>query len=465
MIRHCPVGRRPMPRHITRLSAAFLLAFSVIFALAAGASAKPSPYRMASLARGINVTSWYRFPAAWDDAHFTGYLRDSDLSNLKQAGFTYIRLPVDPAVMGDASGHLYSWRVRQLETAIKRINAAGLAVMIQPHPPTSQSFDQAPMQQVIRNFWTELAPAMAKLPADKVFLEIMSEPIFSGRERDWAVLQQELAGIIRRAAPSHTIIATGANWSSIDGLTRLGVMRDSNIAYTFHFYWPMAFTHQNTSWAGQPFQAISGLPWPATDAACQAAAAAMTDAAARNTANWYCREGFNAARLVAEVKRAKDWATKNSAAVVVGEFGDGCGNPNRADRVEWLNDARSAFEANGMGWALWGLDNCMGIGADPKLRDFTIPADMRTALGLKPAAAVVPAAAARSMFMAETLPDDISLAPADGSEATDTLDLALLETTAAAVPEPGSMTLVAVGLLAIAAIGRRGRRTSVRTRQ
>jgi endoglucanase len=363
-----------------RLSAALVL----LLALAAPALALPPPGRVEALARGVNVTHWFRFPAGQDEAHFTSYLRDSDLRNLREAGFTLVRLPVDPAVLAEPDGRLRRQRLAQLETAIGRIIGAGLAVMVHPHPPTSAPFDQPPMQRQVRAMWQGLAPALAKFPPEKLFPEIMSEPIFKDREADWHAMQVEFAAIIRAAMPRHTIIATGANWSSIDGLLRLPPLPDPNLVYTFHFYWPPAFTHQQATWLGPVFRALKGLPWPSSNSAsCLAAAAGAATDQARAVGQWYCRQTFDAARLAREVARARDWANRHGAAIHVGEFGAGCFNPDRAARLAWIRDARLAFDASRVGWALWGLDNCQGFGNDHRRREFVLAPDMLEALGMR----------------------------------------------------------------------------------
>lgn len=364
------------------------LSLPVLAALAAAqprqAAARPPPARIAALARGLNVSHWFRFPPEWSDRHFEQYLTDADLAALRANGFTHLRLPLDPAVIALPDGRLHRNRLAQLETAVRRIAQAGLAAVVEPHPVRSEPIGRDPAATAqVAAIWRDLAPAMARLPAERVFLEILSEPVFRGNEAAWFAMQRDLHAQIRAAAPAHTIIATGAEWSSLEALLRLAPLPDPNVVYTFHFYWPMAFTHQGADWVGPAFRGLRGLPWPAQPAeACLAALPAQPDAQAQRTAEWYCRAGFDAARLVREVARAREWADRHGVVVWVGEFGGGCYVGDRATRLRYLRDARLAFEAAGFGWALWGLDNCQGIGADRRARDFRIPADMLAALGL-----------------------------------------------------------------------------------
>lgn len=360
------------------------LAGMLLAAALGRAQAMPPPDRLAALARGVNVTHWLRFPPSRAEADLVGYLRDSDLRALQAAGFTFIRLPVDPALVALPDGRLSPESLRTIEAIARRITGAGLAVVVEPHPPTSTAFDTSePARRAIFTFWQQLAPVLARLPPEKVFLEFLSEPIFKGKEAEWHAMQERLAAQLRAAAPRHTLVASGTSWSSIDGLLSLQPLADPNVVYTFHFYWPMAFTHQGASWVGPVFKDLRGLPWPAAPGAtCKAALPAQASPQAAAVAAWYCREAFDAASLVHEVGRARAWADQHHAAVVVGEFGGGCYVEDRAARLRWLRDARLAFDANRFGWALWGLDNCQGFGADSKRRDFALAPDILAALGL-----------------------------------------------------------------------------------
>jgi hypothetical protein len=337
--------------------------------------------RVAALARGVNATNWWRYPARHAPDHFTHYLRDADLATLRRAGFTFIRLPVDPPQIADASGRVNPTRLAWLLTAIGRINQAGLAVVVEPHPPNSHPVEGNPAPLLA--LWEGLAPALARTDPDKVFLELFSEPIYDQNEAAWFALQERLAALVRARAPRHTIIATGANWSSLAGLERLTPLADRNVIYTFHFYVPMVFTHQGSTWTSAALRSVQNLRWPAGDAAdCIAAVPPPSEPRGLQMAQAFCRQGWDFAQLRREVGRAEAWARRHGVPVFAGEFGAGCFNPDRASRLRWFADARRAFEEAGMGWAIWGLDNCMGFGAKPAEGPVVLAPDILAALGL-----------------------------------------------------------------------------------
>jgi endoglucanase len=57
--------------------------------------------RMAVLARGINITHWFRFPPSRDARVMASDLDDSAIASLRQVGFTYVRLGIGPEEVMD----------------------------------------------------------------------------------------------------------------------------------------------------------------------------------------------------------------------------------------------------------------------------------------------------------------------------------------------------------------------------
>jgi len=79
--------------------------------------------------------------------------------------------------------------------------------------------------------------ALCNRDPERVFFEILNEPEVSDPYR-WAGIQARVAAAIREAAPRHTIIATGPNYSDIADLLTLHPLADGNVIYNFHFYDP-----------------------------------------------------------------------------------------------------------------------------------------------------------------------------------------------------------------------------------
>lgn len=313
----------------------FCLAF-VAICLALPATAQPL------LRRGVNITGWFRFPVSHDPAVLSAYITDSALDDLRAAGFDFVRLAIAPDMVESPA----------LLPAIRRLQAHGLAVVLSPHPyDWHLETNPAPL----REFWSSLAPRLRGLDPAATVPEIVNEPVFPNDPNAWAKLQHQVLLQIRRSLPNATIILTGADWSSIRGLEALVPETDPNVAYTFHFYDPVELTALAAYRNDVDRRALAGLPFPANED-CPTA----TDPATSGVIAYYCAGRWNPERLALQVARAAHWAAASHVRLLAGEFGASA-DLNRPARLAWLKATSSAFEANGIGWAIWGYDDSMGF--------------------------------------------------------------------------------------------------------
>ena len=80
----------------------------------------------------------------------------------------------------------------------------------------------------------------------------------------------------------------------------------------------------------------------------------------RSAIRSYCGQRPNAARVAKRIAEAAAWGRLNNAVVLAGEFG-ARDKLNPQARLAWLAAARSGFEAQGIGWALWGYEDSFGL--------------------------------------------------------------------------------------------------------
>src|SRR5262249_7174609 len=76
----------------------------------------------------------------------------------------------------------------------------------------------------------------------------------------------------------------------------------------------------------------------------------------------YCAGDWEAARLDSIVAQAAKWSKVNRVPIIAGEFGAYCMHAPPADRLQWFKDVHAAFRTYGIGWTLWGYDDCDGLG-------------------------------------------------------------------------------------------------------
>jgi endoglucanase len=327
------------------------------------------------LAKGVNIQRWS--------------FNTTDLQQIRELGFTYVRLPIEPNDVLDrlATNLLDVEGLALLQSQIATIISAGLAVMVDMHnmrPGSDPTNIQAQIEidpnvpQLFANFWENLAIALSGTDPTKVFLEILNEPIFWNNPADWEQIQTDLLiPAIRQGAPNHTIVATSAKFSHIDTMLELTPSTDPNVIYAIHFYEPMTFTHQGADWVEPTFLEIKNLDYPAVAATTAAAVAATTNQTAQEWMNYYGTEGWGPTKISARLGLMESWATQHDVTVVANEFGVYREFCSPISRQTWHHDVRMALEASGIGWALWHWsDNGFRLKSD------TVDAPLALALGL-----------------------------------------------------------------------------------
>ena len=211
----------------------FLAALLAIALLSGAAHADALP---AVLRRGINITNWFRFPPSRDPAALRGYLDDAAIAGLRRAGFTFVRLPVQPELLAAPGVSAV------LAEAVARLERHGLAVVVTLHPGDWHLETDAGDRAKLVAFWRSAAPLLRRFDPAMTFPEVLNEPVFADSPGTWASLQHQVLLEIRAVLPVNTVILTGADWGSIAGLLALVPETDRNVVYSFHLYDPAELT-------------------------------------------------------------------------------------------------------------------------------------------------------------------------------------------------------------------------------
>jgi endoglucanase len=343
---------------------------------AGAAHGEPAAQRLAALRHGITITNWFRFPPSRDPAAMRSYLSDAAMQDLHRAGFTFVRLAVQPEVVSGAGTSAV------LADAIARLLRHGLGVAVSLHPVgwhlETASGDRARLLAA----WRSLAPVLRPFDPRLTFPELTNEPVFPGDPQGWARLQHDLLREIRTILPDSTAILTGNDWGSIAGLLAVVPEPDPNIVYSFHLYEPAELTALAAYRPGLDSAALAELPFPAGDeAGCRSAVGRTSDGPTAELMGFYCAQHWDAAKVAARIGSAAEWARRNRVAVLAGEFG-ASRSLNRPARLAWLAAVRDACERRSIGWALWGYDDSMGFALHPPAGSRDLDPGVLRALGL-----------------------------------------------------------------------------------
>ncbi len=338
-----------------------MLAMLVLAASAWSAAAYAPRERVAVLARGLNVSHWMRFPPSTDDAALRDYLDDSALASMRRAGFTYLRIPVGLEVVMQGR-RVAPDKLRVMLAIVRRVQHAGLGVMLEPHPQDVGHWDFANNEEarrILLGFWQDTAPALRGFPPGLTFPELVNEP--TDDPAGWDRLQARLLQVVRAALPQETVVLTGTNWSSLDGLLKVQPVADANVVYVFHTYEPTLLTLLGEWDRGiDRNQLAAAIPFPVTPVACRRAIAEVTQAHTRSVMQYWCSEPHDEASIARDLGRATAWGRQHGVSVVMGEFGVVV-TLNAPARDAYLRAMRHAAEGLHLPWSLWALDDQMGF--------------------------------------------------------------------------------------------------------
>ena len=372
-----------------RIAAIFLLIALPAFAQTREEGVKTAFARAQHLKHGINASIWFAQHAYDYSAHHTDTETTADdIATIARLGFDNVRVSIDPVPleqsMNDVPGPNADFLAR-LDKAVDTILADGMAVQvdIHPEPPFKQSV-KATGDGVDRfvMLWRRLAAHYADRDPERVFFEVENEPEVNDTYR-WAGIQSRVAAAIREAAPKHTIIATGANWSDIQDLLALQPLADGNVIYNFHYYDPHEFTHQGATWGAAYWTEEKAIPYPSDESVMADRLKQITDPVARYRVKGYWLDHWDAHHIRLMIDSAGEWARANNVPLICNEFGVYRRVSEPADRLRWIHDVRTAFEANNIGWAMWDYHNGFGVAVKDANGKSVVDPGTVEALGLK----------------------------------------------------------------------------------
>ncbi len=338
----------------------------VTLAFAAAATAQVSPQlraRFAHLQHGINHGPWV--DAVQDgqgEIHdvFNAARAASDIALIARMGFDHVRINLDPPRLLniDRPGVLNDAYLAGLDHTLDLLSAHSLAAVVDMHglPEYDRRVlgDDRQLESLATS-WRVLAHHLAARNPDRVFLEVLNEPVSADKYR-WAGVQSKLLAAMRAGAPQLTLIATGFQWSSLKDLIFLEPVGDANVIYNFHFYEPLAFTHQGATWSSDFLPHLHGVPYPLTPETAAPLAATVQPEAARQALLRYAADRWDAAHIAEVLAPVAAWAQQHQVLVTCNEFGAFAKFAPPAARALWLHDVRTALERDGFGWTMWDYD-------------------------------------------------------------------------------------------------------------
>jgi len=369
---------------VLSISAVCLLGFS---SHAQSTDARATAFRRAAtLTRGINASGWFGGSGDYTPAHTSAWITTDDLKLMRSMGLTYVRIGVDPVYFGygraDAPGKEALWK--RLDDAVDLALNHGLIVdlCVFPRDDYKQQLanDRGATQFLF--LWEALAKHFASRDPDHLLFELMNESEVQDPYR-WIGIESAAVTAIRHIDTTHTIIASGAHYDSLDDLLVTQPLADENVIYTFHFYEPYQFTHQGATWGSPEWLYYKNIPFPATVDQLDATLKAIPNDNARYQLYLYAAGGWNADSIRQRIIFAADWGREHNVPILCNEFGAYRDTAPPDSRARYIEAVRSALEANHIGWAMWDWSGNFGL-ATRKEGHATVDPAIARALGLNP---------------------------------------------------------------------------------
>jgi endoglucanase len=327
----------------------------------AAAKSEVDPARVRRLARGFSLPGWTNETPPRPPS-------EAMLAELRQRGLTHVRLPIALEMLAPrfSPPGAIERAFAEIDRALDTLLRLGFAVSLDMHPgerfeALHKSDPEAGLRLLIET-WRRVAARYANRPADSVFFEALNEPAVP--VATWNAQGPRVVTAIREIAPSHTIVYGPAHFQRYESLAELTPLADRNIVYAFHFYDPMAFTHQGQTWSSDPLAFVQDIPFPAALGDVEPELRRLTRegrAASAAEVLIQFRQPWTAARIEDAFGRVAAWMGRHRRPALVNEFGALSFKAPPGSRANWIRAVRAAAERFCIGWTHWEYADAFGF--------------------------------------------------------------------------------------------------------
>lgn len=312
--------------------------------------------------KGVNLGGWISQFDKYDVAHFESFITENDIKDISELGFDHVRVPVDYNVLEDEEGKPIESGFVYLKNCLTWCEKYNLNMVIDLHECYGYSFDPLKkdmdrakffyddaLQARFLNLWKRIAECF-KDNSDRVAFEPLNEVVLREVADAWNVVIKKYIKTIREICPDHYIIIGGVCYNNVMSVPLLENPNDDKVAFNFHCYEPLIFTHQGAYWVEnmKPDFRV-GYPKPVDE---------YRDLSTKLT------NDLSGAIFAENVKvmgpeffedifaPAIETAKEYNVPLYCGEYGV-IDLADNNDKIRWLKDIHGAFNKYGIGHALW----------------------------------------------------------------------------------------------------------------
>jgi endoglucanase len=225
--------------------------------------------------QAVNFSNLYHRDLTGAELLSSPHHSEADFARVTEMGFNSIRFAFDGDWWADDPAAFWKWLDQNVAWA-KQHDLRLVLTMYTPAggyslDPTSSTADfdfwsDARSLQHNVDLWRAIAARYKDEPAIAAY-ELLNAPVTLDSDGDqWKKLVQEMVDAVRTVDRNHLVVVDALSGLKgrygTDGVAPHFLIDDDNVLYGFHFYEPVAFTHQDTPWADGPTQHGSRYPDP-----------------------------------------------------------------------------------------------------------------------------------------------------------------------------------------------------------
>jgi len=320
---------------------------------------------MQGFVNGINLGGWLSQYREFDHEHFRTFITEEDIARIASWGMDHVRLPVDYPVLesDDAIGVPLEVGYSYIDNCLSWCQKHGLSVVLDIHEAPGFTFtndleeetkgkntlfESKPVQDRFVALWETIVRRYADSPVPIIF-ELLNE-VTIPHNGPWNDLVARTVPALRAISHDCIIMIGGTHNNAVSGLDDLIVIDDPNVIYTFHFYEPLMFTHQNAYWCAPPREWGGTPAYPGYLEGLGEFIAASPQHAADHAQ--FVDKRMDRALLMSLLEPALEFMKTTGHELYCGEFGV-AEWIDPVSRQNWMADIFGILRDHNIGRALW----------------------------------------------------------------------------------------------------------------
>lgn len=309
--------------------------------------------------KGVNLGGWLS-QCCHEKNHYDSFIQEKDIETIASWGADHVRLPLDYVLVQDEEGDFIPEGFAYIDRCIQWCEVNGLNMILDLHKTKGFSFDfnenqygffeQEELQNRFYALWEKLASLYGKYK-EKVSFELLNEITDVKYAKLWNAIAKNTISKIR-SITTETYILIGGVWNnSIDALEMLDLPYDDRIVYNFHYYGPLAFTHQQAYWIDTMSPEFT-IDYPASTQEYIKGSIENLNQDMVTSLAQYDRPLLDQHYIEDQISIAIRISKERNVPVYCGEYGviDRV-NPKKA--LRWYQDIHNIFETYLIGRAIW----------------------------------------------------------------------------------------------------------------